>query len=442
MKRLRLSARQRNHFDWLMQVGYTTLRLFARNGLQNHAAATAFYFMLSATPLMFILSYGLGSLHRFATDSSFVSLLLASVHGTLRIDFLHETGFIPHEARFAAGSVSLVTLLIASRGLLRAIQSAFVVIFPSDTRRRIVVSTALPLLILPLAFALVFLSALAKVALNTLAELDLLGALTSHLLELLSVLIGFVTVWGLIFTAYWRMPLRPPSVRGAAIVAALASVSLFFLAALFGRLFRVENYQAIYGALGGVVFVLIGALAAWIIFYFWAQCLYALSKVDVVALERLFLGASQTGANRLETYVFARSNRLLEKYGRTYAAGEILIREGEDGKEAYFLYSGRVKLHHMVQGRDISLGELAEGELFGEMAYLLGEKRTATVIAATDVVALVLPPRILEELMQHSAPLSRRIIGTLCQRLQRMNENLFVAEPAATSPRSTRDAAA
>jgi len=34
---------------------------------------------------------------------------------------------------------------------------------------------------------------------------------------------------------------------------------------------------------------------------------------------------------------------------------------------------------------------------------------------------LALPPHLLEELMRHSAPLSRRIIDTLCQRLERMN---------------------
>ena len=56
------------------------------------------------------------------------------------------------------------------------------------------------------------------------------------------------------------------------------------------------------------------------------------------------------------------------------------------------------------------------------MAYLLGEKRTATVTAQTEVVVLALPPALLEELMRYSAPLARRIIGALCQRLQRMNE--------------------
>jgi membrane protein len=34
---------------------------------------------------------------------------------------------------------------------------------------------------------------------------------------------------------------------------------------------------------------------------------------------------------------------------------------------------------------------------------------------------LALPPAMLEELMRYSAPLSRRIIDTLCQRLEKMN---------------------
>jgi len=421
MKRPTLNDRQRNWIDWLMQVIYTTLRLFVRNGLQNHAAATAFYFMLSATPLILILSYGLSVLTRLAEQSNLAGILLGALHAQLHIEFLHDTGFIPREARFAAGGVSLITLLLASRGLLNAIRAAFVVIFPSDAKRRLVVSATLPFLIIPLAFALVVLAGLAKVALNQLAELELLGALTTHLLDILSSAVGILILWGLIFAAYWRLPIRPPAPRDTAVLAALSTLSLLVLTELFGRLLRIENYQAIYGALGGVVFVLIGAFAAWLIFYFWAQCLFALSKVDVAALERLFLGGGQEGANRLESYVFARSNRLLDKYGRTFAAGEPLIHEGESGVDAYFLYSGQVGLYHTVHGNDIPLGNLKEGELFGEMAYLLGEKRTATAVAETDVVVLVLPPRILEDLMRFSAPLSRRIIGTLCKRLQRMN---------------------
>ena len=44
-------------------------------------------------------------------------------------------------------------------------------------------------------------------------------------------------------------------------------------------------------------------------------------------------------------------------------------------------------------------------------------------IGTGDLTALVLPPELLEELMRYSAPLSRRIIGALAQRLMRMNQS-------------------
>ncbi|MFP5402554.1 MAG: hypothetical protein ACLGH1_11475, partial [Gammaproteobacteria bacterium] len=40
----------RGTLSWLLQLAYTTARLFKQNSLQNHAAATSFYFLLSATP--------------------------------------------------------------------------------------------------------------------------------------------------------------------------------------------------------------------------------------------------------------------------------------------------------------------------------------------------------------------------------------------------------
>ena len=156
-------------------------------------------------------------------------------------------------------------------------------------------------------------------------------------------------------------------------------------------------------------------------FYLWAQCLFAANRVDVEALEKLFLGGSGEGAGKLEGFVFGRANRLLEKYGHTYQAGDILINEGEDSQDAFFLYSGEAAAYKKLDGDERKLGVLNEGQLFGEMAYLLKEKRTATVKAETVVVALVLPPDMLEQLMRHSAPLSRRIIDTLCHRLEKMN---------------------
>lgn len=414
--------RYRDRLDWLLQVAYTTWRLFNRNGLTNHAAATAFYFLLSATPLLLLLTYAIQWLAGFAVHSVPATILLAALYQQFRLDTLSEMGLIPRHAMLGAGSVGLITLLLASRKLVHAMEGAFKVIFPEEGKRRFVVSWTLPFIVIPIAFLLVGLAVAAQGALDFLVQAEIMGAGRGLLLSVLNVLLMFGTVWTLVLVAYWRMPLMHPRLRQAALLALLSTLTLYLLFTLFGVFFQVEHYRSVYGALGGVVFVLIAAYFSFVAFYLWAQCLYALSKVDVAALEKLFLGGSGEGANKLEGFVFGRANRLLAKYGKTFAAGTEIIREGDDTKTAFFLYAGRVGLTKQVNGERRPLTELGEGELFGEMAYLLGEKRTATVTALTEVVVLALPPEMLEELMRYSAPLSRHIIATLCQRLMHMNE--------------------
>lgn len=410
-----------NSLDWLIQVAYTTGRLFMKNSLQNHAAATAFYFMLSATPLLLLLSYGMQWLGKLAETYVPATLLFAALYNQLQLETLTEIGFLPRQTQLAAGSVGLVTLLLSSRGLLNALQSAFKIIFPEETKRKFVASWLLPLLTIPIAFGLLGLAGLAQAVLSFFTQVELIGAAQGILLRSLNALFMLFMLWLLVFLAYWRLPVRRAPARQAAIIALLASLSLLALLALFEHFFRLEKYQSLYGALGGAVFVLIGAYFACMVFYLWAQCLFAVTRVDMEALEKLFLGGSGTGAGKLEGFVFGRANRLLDKYGRTFQPGEILIGEGDDGQNAFFLYSGTAAAYKVLNGDERRLGTLNEGQLFGEMAYLLKETRTATVRAETEVVALVLPPEMLEQLMRHSAPLSRRVIDTLCQRLMKMN---------------------
>jgi membrane protein len=412
---------QRNSLDWLTQVAYTTWRLFMKNSLQNHAAATAFYFMLSATPLLLLLSYGMQWLGKLAETYVPATMLFAALYNQLQLEMLTEVGFLPRQTQLAAGGIGLITLLLSSRGLVSAVQSAFTIIFPAEARRKFVKSWLLPLIIIPIAFGLLGLAGLVQAALNFFGQVELIGGFQATLLQGLNTVFMALVAWLLVFLAFWRLPVNRPPLRHTAIVALLAAISLFVLFVLFGQFFRLEKYQSLYGALGGVVFVLIGSYFACLVFYLWAQCLFAATRVDVEALEKLFLGGTGEGASKLEGFVFGRANRLLEKYGHTYQPGEVLIEEGDTSEDAFFLYSGSAAAYKNLNGGERRLGTLNEGQLFGEMAYLLKEKRTATVRAETEVVALVLPPDMLEQLMRHSAPLSRRIIATLCQRLEKMN---------------------
>ena len=411
----------RGTLNWLLQLAYTTWRLFNQNSLQNHAAATAFYFLLSATPLLLLLSYALQLLGHIAENSVPATILMAALYNQMQLESLTALGFIPQQTQLAAGGVGLVTLLLSSRGLVNTMHGAFRVIFPEQIKRNLVVSWVLPFIILPVLFLLMGVAALAQVTLSFLAENNFIGAGNAQVWQALNSLFSFAMVWALLFAAYWRLPRQHPRARDAALFSLAATLNLSLLLALFGAFFKLESYHSLYGALGGVVFVLIGAYFVFLLLYLWAQALYAYGKADITALEKLFLGGSGEGASKLEGYVFGDAHRLLEKYGQVHPAGHVLIEEGDDSRTAYFLYAGRALVYKNIEGGRRRLGELNEGQLFGEMAYLLNENRTATVVADSELTVLALPPQTMEELMRHSAPLSRRIIDTLCQRLERMN---------------------
>jgi CRP-like cAMP-binding protein len=66
---------------------------------------------------------------------------------------------------------------------------------------------------------------------------------------------------------------------------------------------------------------------------------------------------------------------------QNYPAGTPVIKEGESDHSFYIVLSGVVSIEK--NGRPVD--SLQEGDCFGEMGYLMQAKRTATVLAKTDV---------------------------------------------------------
>jgi serine/threonine-protein kinase len=75
---------------------------------------------------------------------------------------------------------------------------------------------------------------------------------------------------------------------------------------------------------------------------------------------------------------------------RTFAAGDMIIREGDVGEAAYMIVSGRCRAFRTVDGQAEPLAMMNPGDVFGEMALLLSEPRAASVEAVDAVTVLVL----------------------------------------------------
>ena len=65
---------------------------------------------------------------------------------------------------------------------------------------------------------------------------------------------------------------------------------------------------------------------------------------------------------------------------KTYKENDVIFEEGEIGDKLYMIKSGRVR----VFSQNKYMRELGEGSCFGEVALLLDEPRTATIIASCD----------------------------------------------------------
>jgi CRP-like cAMP-binding protein len=66
---------------------------------------------------------------------------------------------------------------------------------------------------------------------------------------------------------------------------------------------------------------------------------------------------------------------------RRFADSEVVVFEGDPGGSIFIIKSGTASAHSCAFGQNIELGTLDEGDLFGEIAFLTGKPRTATVTA-------------------------------------------------------------
>jgi hypothetical protein len=63
----------------------------------------------------------------------------------------------------------------------------------------------------------------------------------------------------------------------------------------------------------------------------------------------------------------------------TMPPGKAIIKEGDTGRAVFILTRGAVKVYSTIMGKKVELAALQASDFFGEIAFLTGKPRTATV---------------------------------------------------------------
>ena len=119
---------------------------------------------------------------------------------------------------------------------------------------------------------------------------------------------------------------------------------------------------------------------------------------------------------------------------QSWTQGDIVFREGDAGNELFLIAQGAASVRLNVPGenRSMRLVTFSPGTLFGELALLDREARSATIAADTDLACHVMSHanfrRLSEEHPATAIKLMTNLGRELSSRLRRANRTIYQLE--------------
>jgi CRP/FNR family cyclic AMP-dependent transcriptional regulator len=107
--------------------------------------------------------------------------------------------------------------------------------------------------------------------------------------------------------------------------------------------------------------------------------------------------------------------------------GDEIFHQGDGGQTLFFIIEGKVRIH--ANGVADDLAVLSERAVFGEMALLDSEPRSASATALTDVVCLKIERDDFNEILAEKSEIAQGIIKVLTRRLRSTLDRQRVSGP-------------
>ena len=103
---------------------------------------------------------------------------------------------------------------------------------------------------------------------------------------------------------------------------------------------------------------------------------------------------------------------------RLFKAGSVIFREGDEAHELFVIKRGEVS----IQIGNRTINELSVDSIFGEMALIDNQPRSATAIAASDVELVPVSEKQFLFLVSQTPYFALKVMRVLAQRLRTTNK--------------------
>jgi len=415
----------------LLQRLMITVQLYGSNGLANHAAASAYGFLLSLAPMALIIAIII--FYVFKPSPGTISTLVGNIPlfaGTFDEQWL-SSDFFTLAKPGISGVISVLSIFWATRILALSVQRGLKVVFPVEKSRNPLMNTLgiIVINIVVLFFILVAIVS-SRTAMYFFRSFDFLPKLAIAERFFPIIALGFVS-----FFAYLFIPANAPR-KFSAVQGALFCSCAYWLTAMALEVIQDKaRLNFIYGTLGNLIILLINVYFFFVFFFLGAQLTYIIDNFDALLFSRIKQNNDTLALNaqsgkkpsrlNMSGLLFSARNNL-SKYLRNYNVHEIIMAQGDTENDIYYLVEGEVEVFLAPpKENDIPASILGVGSFFGEMGYLLSEARTATVRAKNNVSVFVLPPSLFETILKFDSNLDRDIIERMSRRLKKSNEQII-----------------
>ena len=111
--------------------------------------------------------------------------------------------------------------------------------------------------------------------------------------------------------------------------------------------------------------------------------------------------------------------------GQWYSKGHVVVRQGEYGEHIYAVQEGELEvIKERKGGGEIQVAVLRSGDIFGEMAILQKEVRSATVRTLTEARLLTIDKKTFMSRVHEDPSLAFNIVRMMAQRIRALNAQL------------------